>query len=288
MNGPWLFEGEESFPELGGIKQKIQIGDFTEFGRGLVMDGLIQLSEACDAQYTTALAFPAALLAKSRRRWLVVGGGDGPIVREALRFRDTESVLLVDLSRMVIEKTRELIPSFWAGVEHDSRLTVECRDAWQVLRECAQRGERFDIVLFDLTDPACQEIEVSESAAEHLYTEEAFRLAAQVLQRGGVFAAQIQELSILTWKKHAQLRKLVQKHLCRVWSYRVFVECFGYWQSFVLASNDETVETPFPTQPSEALLRTFYCGDAQEVWSDAWHSQLFTLPPGIHHKLESP
>jgi len=43
--GPWLFEGKEQFPTLGGIRQRMQIGEFEEFGRGLVIDGATQLYE---------------------------------------------------------------------------------------------------------------------------------------------------------------------------------------------------------------------------------------------------
>ena len=107
MNGPWLFEGEESFPDLGGVRQRVRIGDFAEFGRGLVLDGQVQLAEGCDALYTTALVFPAALRAAARRDWLIVGGGDGAAAREALRFRDTQAVHLVDISRVVVEQTHK-------------------------------------------------------------------------------------------------------------------------------------------------------------------------------------
>ena len=151
--GPWLFEGEESFPALGGMKQSVRIADFAEFGRGLVIDGQVQLAESIDPLYTNALVFPSALMASSRAEWLIVGGGDGAAAREALRFSDTESVELVDISRMVIDRTQELIPSFWQDAQHDGRLRIECRDAWQVLTERANAGRRVNIILFDLTDP---------------------------------------------------------------------------------------------------------------------------------------
>src|SRR5262245_19773122 len=205
--GPWLFEGEEHFPALGGIRQRVQIGEFEEFGRGLVIDGATQLAEAIDAAYTTALVFPAALLADSRRRWVIVGGGDGAAAREALRFRDTEAVQLVDISRLVIEQTQQLIPSFWAGCQHDPRLDILTCDAWEVLRGMAARQERADVMIFDLTDPEdAAYTSFSESSADHLYTPESFRLAAQCLTPSGVFVAQIQELSLLRFANHRRYR----------------------------------------------------------------------------------
>ena len=67
------------------------------------MDGTVQLTEVIDPVYTAALV-SAALRVDARRRWLIIGGGDGATAREALRFADTESVHLVDISRTVINR----------------------------------------------------------------------------------------------------------------------------------------------------------------------------------------
>lgn len=284
MDGPWLFEGEETFPALGGMKQRTQIGDFAEFGRGLVIDGQVQLAESIDALYTTALVYPAALSASSRARWLIVGGGDGAAAREALRFRDTGSVLLVDISPMVIEQTQRLIPSFWAGAQNDPRLRIDCRDAWLVLRECltTETPELFDVILFDLTDPENEDFTpFSESSSDHLYTKAAFDLAARNLRPGGWFAAQVQELSLLRWKDHARLRRLLSESFRHVWSYRVHVEFFGYEESFIIASNDPDARPPVPDAPLETLLDSLLSGEGRELWSTAWHRHLFALPPAL-------
>jgi spermidine synthase len=286
MDSDWLFEGEESFPSLGGMKQRMQVGEFTEFGKGLVLDGQVQLAEAIDSLYTTALVFPAALTAKSRANWLIVGGGDGAAAREALRFRDTESVALIDISPMVIAQTQALIPSFWAGSQHDPRLRIECRDAWLVLRERVARGEGADVVLFDLTDPHNDAYTpCSESSADHLYTKAAFDLAACILRPGGVFAAQVQELSVLRWQDHARLRRLLRKSFRHVWSYRVYIEFFGYWESFLIASNDAEAPSPVPETEIETKLDRLCIGEARMLWSTDWHRHLFAIPPALQREI---
>ena len=77
LRGPWILDQSEHHPAPMNMTSRIQIGDFEEFGRGLVIDGTVQLTEAIDPLYTGALVFPAALLADSRKRWLIIGGGDG-------------------------------------------------------------------------------------------------------------------------------------------------------------------------------------------------------------------
>lgn len=286
MREGWLFEGEESFPALGAT-QRVQIGDFEELGRGLVLDGALQLAERSDSLYTTALVFPAALRAGSRASWFIVGGGDGAAAREALRFRDTRSVVLVDISKMTIEQTQRLIPSFWAGYQSDPRLQIEIADAGRVLREHAATGAASDIIVFDLTDPSGEEpTPGAGSSAEHLYTKEVFALAARALRPGGVFVAQLGELSLLRWRGHKRLVEALRQCFRHAVSYRTFVESFGCWESFVIASNDAGAWSPAPPRGVESLLADLYQGDGASVWSARWHEHLFSLPPALDLALQ--
>lgn len=286
LKEPWLFDGEERFPSLGDMKARIQIGDFEELGRGLCIDGTVQLTEAVDPVYTTALVFPAALLAGARRRWLVVGGGDGATPREALRFRDTESVRLVDISRLVVERTQALIPSFWAGCQHDRRLEIVNADAGEVLRDMALRGEQVDILVYDLSDAGSEECNpFSTSPADPLYTEEAFALAARCLGPGGIFVAQLAELSPLRFEAHRRRRQALKKVFRHVYSYRTFIEPFGYVESFALASHHQGPWDPSRAERVEERLAELYTGSFADLYSAAWHEHLFTLPPSLLHRL---
>lgn len=284
MRGPWLFEGEEVFPELGGMRQLVQIGDFEEFGRGLVIDGMAQLAEAIEPTYTTALIFPTALFAPSRRRWLIAGGGDGAAAREALAFQDTEEVRLVDLSRMVIAKTQELIPSFWGGCQADPRLQIVTRDVFAVMREMVERGEQVDIIISDLTDPEDLEYTpFAESTADHLYTEEGLQLFMSCLAPNGTFVMQAQELSLLRYEGHRRLRRLLQKITPKVISYRVFIEFFGYWESFLVAFKEVF---PGPDRVIARLLQRHYRGTLGAHYSKGVHNSFFSLPPALKRHLE--
>lgn len=278
----WIFDGEERLPAPGDPVARIQIGDFTEFGRGLVIDGTVQLTETIDALYTTSLVFPAALAARRRARWLVLGGGDGATPREALRFRDAESVRLVDISRVVIERTQELIPSFWDGCQRDPRLALEVRDAWDALRETAARDERVDVLVYDLSDPGNAETNpFTESAADRLYSAEAFRLAARCLGQDGVFVAQMAELSGVRSDDHFRAREALARVFRHVYSYRTHVEPFGYSESFIVASNREDGWDPSRGDRVEATLAEVYTHDWRSAYSGRWHEHLFTLPPSL-------
>lgn len=286
LDGPWLFDDVERFPALGDFEARVQIGDFVELGRGLVINGTVQLTEAVDHLYSTALVFPAALCAGSRRRWLIIGGGDGASAREALRFRDTESVRVVDISELVPRETQRLIPSFWGGCQTDSRLELEKRDAFEVLRELDAHGEQVDILVWDLSDPGNEETNpFGESCADHLYTNEAFALAARCLRPGGVFVGQMAELSLLRFAEHARTRRVLQGLFEDVHSYRTFIDPFGYWESFIIAANRGGDFFPQRGHSVEADLTRLYSADFRDTYSRAWHEHLFALPPSLVRQL---
>lgn len=263
MAGPWLFEGTEEYPELG-LRQLIQIGEFKGLGRGLVIDGSLQLTEYSDELYTPALLFPAALTARSRQRWLVVGGGDGPTAREALRFRDTQEVLLVDLSAMVVQQTQRLIPQFWQGCESDPRLTILNRDAGQVL---SQASGKFDVVVFDLPDSG------DDACANHLYSRAQFARAASLLNPGGVFVVQLEELSRLVRGNHSQRVSVLREVFDYVHSYRVFIEDYGYWESFAVAF--QAPLSLIAPEEVEGRLDRLYAGRWEMLWNRDWHQCAF-------------
>lgn len=284
MRGPWLFDGLEELSEFGGVKQSVRIGDFAELGKGLVIGGMSQLSEAVDPVYTSALVFPAATSVQSRKRWLIAGGGDGPAAREALRFADTTEVVLADPSLMVIAETQRFIPSFWGGCQSDPRLTVITRDAFSVMREMVASGRKFDVVVADLTDPKDEAYTpFSESTADHLYTLDGIQLFRDCLADGGVFVAQAQELSLIRWQGHARLRKLLENTFANVWSYRIFIEFFGYWESFLIASNEGWAWAP--VEPKVWPLEEIYRGQLGAHYSRLVQKSLFALPPLLDERI---
>ncbi|MDO8500023.1 MAG: hypothetical protein Q7S66_05240 [bacterium] len=291
LKGDWLFDGEEVFPELGGMKQRVRIGETEEFGRMLEIDGMSQLAEVIDWTYTGALIYPAAFSALSRQNWLIAGGGDGAAPREALRFVDTESVTLVDLSQTVIAKTQELIPSFWSGCQNDPRLKILSRDVFAFMRET---DTKFDIIVSDLTDPENPEYTpFEESTVDHLYTKEGMEFFRKCLAPNGIFVMQAQELSLLRWQGHKRLLDMLKVIYPSVYSYRVSVELFGYWESFIIASPNPKWAPFFEWStfaPGESMLWRAVNTLGLDTIEDAtqmfrYLSSFFQLPPELIRKL---
>ena len=155
--------------------QKVEIYETESFGKMLVIDGKVQLTEFDEAFYHEMLVHVPMLTHPSPRNVLIIGGGDGGALREVLKH-EPSSVTLVEVDKSVIELCRKHI-GLDAGAFDDERVEVVICDGKDFLR----RSGRFDVIIVDSTDP------VSVSAT--LFDSEFFSLAAE---KCDVFCCQAQ------------------------------------------------------------------------------------------------
>lgn len=287
----WIFEGEEKFPELGNLTQKVQIAELEGFGKCLIMDGITQIGESVDSIYTEALVAPALLSSESRKKCLIIGGGDGAAARELLKQKDVEFVRLVDISETVVKKTQEFIPSFWNGCQNDPRLEIKIADAFAEIEKMGEKGEKFDIIVMDLTDFSNEEYTpFSTSTADHLYTEKSLSSIRKILSSEGVFVAQAQELSPFSYEEHKRMAGLVSKAFPEnpAYSYRIFIELFGCWESFIMASPKKgwnPLESMRSIGKNDAILANIgVAADDRQAYLEYLKS-MFALPPNLSKKI---
>ncbi len=128
--------------------QHIQIFETAGFGKMLVLDGKIQLTERDEAFYHEMLVHPALLMHENPQKILIIGGGDGGAVREALKH-DPKHVKLVEIDKAVIEACKNYI-GIDRGALRDKRVEIIFSDGLEYVRNCK---EKFDVVIVDGTDP---------------------------------------------------------------------------------------------------------------------------------------
>jgi spermidine synthase len=128
--------------------QLIQIFETVDFGKMLVLDGKVQLTERDEAFYHEMLVHPAMIMHEDPSKVLVIGGGDGGTVREVLKH-DPEEVVMVEIDREVIESCRRFI-GIDRGALDDGRVTIINEDGVEFVKGS---DERFDVVIVDGTDP---------------------------------------------------------------------------------------------------------------------------------------
>jgi spermidine synthase len=137
-----LYEGQSAF-------QNILIFDNPMYGRTLVLDGIVQFTEADEFIYHEMLVHPVLLAHSSPCRVLVLGGGDGGILRECLRYSSVEEIVLVEIDEDVIKLCRKYFPKVNQGSFDDPRVEIHAGDARDVLKDY---HEYFDVVIVDSSD----------------------------------------------------------------------------------------------------------------------------------------
>jgi spermidine synthase len=158
--------------------QRIAVYDSVSFGKVLTLGGAIALTDFDEALYSECLVHPALSVMPSAKRVLILGGGDGGVAREALRYPGIERVTVVEIDRQVVETCRIHFPRA-ASCLVDSRVELVIDDAHRFLRDC---NEQWDVVVVDAA-------ELSNSASDAFHN---VSFADQVFSRlrdGGILVA---------------------------------------------------------------------------------------------------
>lgn len=158
--------------------QKIEVVQTPGFGKVLLIDDLVMLTEKDEFIYHEMISHVPLYVHPNPRRILVVGGGDGGTVRECLRHGNVEHIDLVDIDEKVSEACRLHLPEV-AGMLTDSRVTCRYEDGVAFVKQSKQR---YDVIIIDSTDPI--------SVGEGLFTEAFYRNCYQLLNEDGLLVAQ--------------------------------------------------------------------------------------------------
>ena len=159
--------------------QQLLVFRNARFGRILVLDGIVQTTEGDEFIYHEMLAHVPLFAHGGARRVLIVGGGDGGMLREVLRHSEVERVVQVEIDASVIELSREFLPNHSRGAFDDPRAELIIADGLEYVNETR---ERFDIIISDSTDP------VGPGAS--LFTAAFYKGCRRCLADGGVVVTQ--------------------------------------------------------------------------------------------------
>lgn len=137
---------------LAGVKsdfQKIDVFDTPEFGRVLVIDGYLMLTEKDEFIYHEMITHVPMAVNPHIRKILVIGAGDGGTVRELARYKTVERIDMVEIDRKVVEICKEYIPGTASGFD-DERLNLYFEDGLKFVK---RKNNEYDLIIVDSTDP---------------------------------------------------------------------------------------------------------------------------------------
>jgi len=159
--------------------QHLIIFENGDFGRVMMLDNVIQLSTKDEFVYHEMMSHVPLFAHGRARKALIVGGGDGGVLREALRHSELESVTLCEIDQSVIELCREYFPQISAGAYDNPRTRIVIADGTKFV---AETDERFDVIMIDSTDPI--------GPGVVLFTRQFYADCAKALAPGGILVTQ--------------------------------------------------------------------------------------------------
>jgi len=244
--------------------QELCIFDTVEFGRMLVLDNVIQTTEKDEYIYHESLAHVPLLSHKDPQKVLIVGGGDGGVLREVLRHRCVKEATLVDIDGEVIEAAKRFLPA-WSSGYSDDRAKVLVENG---LEYVTRTEEKYDVVLVDSSDPV--------GPSEALFLPQFYSSIAKILRPGGMMCAQT-ESPIATpdvvkdiFERISDVFPITKLYTAPVPSYP------GGWWSFTCGSLG-----PDPQVPSRGPERSWKL----KFYSPEIHERLFVLNPKLKEDL---
>lgn len=162
--------------------QQVDVYQTERLGKMLVLDGIIQATEFDEFSYQEMLAHLPMFSHPDPRKVLVIGGGDGGILRELAKHDGVESIDICEIDELVIQASKEFIPSMSCGYD-DPRVRVHVMDGNEFVKD---RQGYYDVIVVDSTDPI--------GPGEILFGEKFYRNMKSALRENGVIASQSESL----------------------------------------------------------------------------------------------
>ena len=244
--------------------QTIEVFDTPQWGKLFRLDGAYMTSEKDEFFYHEPIVHCAAMAHAAPRSALVIGGGDGGSSEELLKHPGIERVVMAELDAEVVRVSKQYLGTVHRGAFDDPRLQVHIGDGFQYVQ---QLGERFDLIVLDLTDP--------DTPAQKLYTPEFFEMVKRALNPGGAVSLHIGS-PVFDPERVRQLLADLSAVFRVVRPMGLYIPLYGaYWGLAVAADtldpravDEDTIEARLAERGIEDL----------ELYNGEMHRALFALP----------
>ena len=158
--------------------QRIDVFDSQEFGRFLTLDGYMMLTEKDEFIYHEMMTHVPMAVHPDVKRVLVIGAGDGGVIRELTCYPTIEQIDLVEIDELVVEVCKKYLPHTACRLD-DPRLHIYYEDGLRYIRRCE---DLYDLIIVDSTDPF--------GPGEGLFTKEFYGNCFKALHEDGIMVNQ--------------------------------------------------------------------------------------------------
>jgi spermidine synthase len=226
--------------------QQINIIDSYDFGRCLVLDGVMQTTELDGYIYNEMISHVPLLTHPNPKKVLIIGGGDCGVANELTKYSQLERIDLVEIDRLVVEESINRLPRISGNAPRDRRVNMIFQNGIEFVKG---KNKMYDIVIIDSSDP------VGPAAA--LFSEEFYADVKACLKEDGLMACQSQS-PIFNADILANTYNSLKKRFQLVKAYKAVVPSYpgGMW-SFMLASQKyDPAEANLDNLPSDTRYLT--------------------------------
>ena len=200
--------------------QQIDIFDTPEFGRVLALDGNVMLTERDEFIYDEMITHVPMSVHKNAKDILVIGAGDGGVVKELTRYDRVERIDLVEMDGEVIEACRTYLPENACRLD-DSRVHIYFDNALRFIRRCSNE---YDLIIVDSNDPF--------GPSEGYFTREFYGICYNALREDGIM---VNQQGSPFYKHDAEAMQRSHKRIVntfpisRVYQAHIPTYAAGYW-----------------------------------------------------------
>lgn len=166
-----LYTGQSEF-------QRIDVFESPEFGRFLTLDGYMMLTERDEFIYHEMITHVPMSVHPAAKKVLVIGAGDGGVIRELCRYPEIEQIDMVEIDPLVVAVSREYLPQTACSLG-DERVRIFYEDGLKFVRS---KANQYDLIIVDSTDPF--------GPGEGLFTKEFYGNCYKALNEDGIMVNQ--------------------------------------------------------------------------------------------------
>jgi spermidine synthase len=244
--------------------QKLDILESFEYGKILLLDGLIMFTERDEFVYHEMISHVPLVIHPNPKQVLIVGGGDGGTVREVLKHPEVKKIDLVEIDNEVIDSCLQYFPNVSHGLS-DPKVRIFIEDGMKFI---AEKHNIYDLIIIDSTDPI--------GPAEGLFEPKFYSEVYKALKADGIMVTQ-SESPFQDKNLWAKIYKNLSSVFPKTFSYLAFIPSYpsGMW-SFTIGS--KTVHPVDDIRDEYALdlsLKTQY-------YNPSIHKSSFSLPNLLH------
>ncbi|KAF6173037.1 hypothetical protein GIB67_006413 [Kingdonia uniflora] len=256
--------------------QEVLVFESSAYGKVLVLDGIVQLTDKDEFVYQEMIAHLPLCSILSPKNVLVVGGGDGGVLREISRHGSVERIDICEIDQMVIDVSKRFFPDLAIGFE-DPRVRLHVGDAVEFLRNTPEG--MYDAIIVDSSDPV--------GPAQELVEKPFFETIAKALRPGGVLCNMAESM----WLHTHLIQDMIS--ICR----QTFKGSVHYaWTNvptypsgvigFLLCSTDgPPVNFLNPINPIEKVKGALKFRRELRFYNSEMHTAVFALPSFLKREV---